>query len=51
MEEEAELDGEMIVLNPLLLFDLDGLFVYDGCVTNFGCEPTEARHLVRLRKH
>lgn len=27
-----------MVLNPLLLFDLDGVFVYDGCVTNLGCE-------------
>jgi hypothetical protein len=37
-EEVAELVGEIIVLNPVLLLDLDGVCEYDGCVTNFGCE-------------
>lgn len=38
MEEDAELVGEIIVPNPVLLFDLEGIFGYDDCVTNFGCE-------------
>jgi hypothetical protein len=31
-------------LNPLLLFDLVGVFGYD-CVTNFGCECERRREL------
>jgi hypothetical protein len=27
-----------MVLKPLLLFDLDGVFIYEDCVTNFGWE-------------
>jgi hypothetical protein len=38
VEEEAELLGEIFVPNPELLFDFGGLFEYDDCVTNFGCE-------------
>lgn len=38
VEEGDEFEGEIMVLKPLLLFDLDGLFEYEGCVTNFGCE-------------
>jgi hypothetical protein len=38
VEEDVELLGDTIVPKPELLFDLDGVFEYDGCVTNFGCE-------------
>lgn len=38
MDEEAELEGETIVLKEVLLFDLDGDFEYEDCVTNLGCE-------------
>jgi hypothetical protein len=38
VEEDAELLGETMVPNPELLFDLEGVFGYDDCVTNFGCE-------------
>jgi hypothetical protein len=38
VEEEVELLGETIVLKVVLLFDLDGDFEYEDCVTNLGCE-------------
>jgi hypothetical protein len=38
VEEDGELLGETMVPNPELLFDLEGVFGYDDCVTNFGCE-------------
>lgn len=37
-EDDAESEGAMIDLNPLLLFGLDCDLEYDCCVTNFGCE-------------
>ena len=37
-EELAELVGDTIVLKAVLLFDLDGVFEYEDCVTNLGCE-------------
>jgi hypothetical protein len=37
-EEEVELVGETLVLKALLLFDLDGDFEYEDCVTNLGWE-------------
>ena len=30
--------GDIIVPKPVLLFDLEGSFEYDDCVTNFGWE-------------
>ena len=38
VEDEVELLGEIIVPNAALLFDLDGVSEYDGCVPNLGCE-------------
>jgi hypothetical protein len=38
VEDEVELAGDIIVLKVLLLFDLDGDFEYEVCVTNLGWE-------------
>jgi hypothetical protein len=40
VEDEAELvgEGEIMVLNPPLPFDLEGDLGYDCWVTNLGCE-------------
>ena len=44
-DEEAEWGGETTVLKLLLLFDLDGVFEYDDCVTNLGWEWDRRRGL------
>jgi len=37
-EEDVELLGDITGLQPVLLFGLEGVFEYDDCVTNLGCE-------------
>ena len=38
VEDEVELEGEIRVLNVVLLFDLESELEYEDCDTNLGCE-------------